>query len=192
MGGTLGPRVGTGGPRFVVSAKQDPEGATLQRIQIVKGWLEGDTYEVDVYDLAGDASGTVDPSTCEPTTAGSSDLCGFWEDPDFDPAERAYYYARVLETPTCRWTTIQCTAATYDCADWDFEACQDLKQTELRSSYTCDCCDPASGLNPTFCEGVDCSDPGALPADQERCCDQVEPIIQERAWTSPIWYQPPG
>ena len=53
-------------------------------------------------------------------------------------------------------------------------------------------CDPAAGLNEEFCVGVDCRDPGALPPDQERCCHQVEPAIQERAWTSPIWYQPPG
>lgn len=194
MGGTLEPRVGGGSPRFVLSAKQDPSGVPLQRIQVVKGWLDGDTYEVQVYDVAGnpDNGATVELDTCEPMGAGASDLCAVWEDPSFDPTERAYYYARVLENPSCRWSTYQCANASYDCADWSFDACQALKDDEQRSNYTCDCCDPAAGLNPTFCEGVDCSDPGALPADEERCCHQVEPVIQERAWTSPIWYRPSG
>jgi hypothetical protein len=169
-------------------------GAPLQRIQIVKGWLDGDSYEVRLYDVAGDADNGagIDLQTCERRGEGFADLCGVWEDPDFDPAERAYYYARILENPTCRWTTRQCATADYDCGEWDYDACQALARDELRSNYTCDCCDPASGLNGAFCEGVACSDPGVLPADRERCCHQVEPIIQERAWTSPIWYQPPG
>lgn len=194
MGGTLEPRVGSSGPRFVLSAKQDLSGVSLQRIQVVKGWLDGDTYEVQVYDVAGNPENgaTVDLDTCTPSGAGASDLCTVWTDPDFDPTQRAYYYARVLENPTCRWSTYQCANASYDCADWSYDACQALKDDEDRSNYTCDCCDPAAGLNPTFCEGVDCTDPGALPPDEERCCHQVEPVIQERAWTSPIWYQPPG
>jgi hypothetical protein len=195
MGGTLGPRVGSGGPRLVVLARQDPIGLPLQRIQIVKGWLEGGEYQVQVYDVAGDPNNgaTVSLDSCEPSGAGDADLCNVWEDPDFDPAERAYYYARVLENPSCRWTTLQCAAAEYDCNDWDFEACQTLKRDEQRSNYTCDCCDPASGLNQAFCESVDCSEPSRISKDLEACCaEDHRRSIQERAWTSPIWYDPPG
>jgi hypothetical protein len=178
---------------FVVSAKQDAMGVPLQRIQIVKGWLAGSDYQVTVYEVAGnpDNGASVDLDTCTPQGEGFGDLCTVWQDPDFDPTERAYYYARVLENPVCRWTSSQCAAAGYDCNDWDYAQCQML-HNDQQSSYTCDCCDPAAGLNTTFCDSVDCSDPGALPAAEERCCHQVEPIIQERAWTSPIWYQPPS
>jgi len=196
MGGTLASAPDSVSPMFVVSARQDPIGAPLQRIQIVKGWLEGEDYQVQVYDIAGDANNgaSVDLGTCERQGEGFGDLCSVWQDPDFDPSQRAYYYARVLENPSCRWTTWQCSTAEYDCNDWNFEVCKALKddQNGAQSNYTCDCCDPATGLNEGFCESVDCSDPGLLSEPEERCCHQVEPSIQERAWTSPIWYQPPG
>jgi hypothetical protein len=182
MGAALGPAPGGSAPRFVVSARQDPTGAPLQRIQIVKGWLEGDAQQVTVYDVAGNANNgaTVDLATCEPSGAGAADLCSVWEDPDFDPAERAYYYARVIENPTCRWSSHQCVEAGYDCEN-------PTREIDL------DCCDPAAGLNVAFCEAVDCSDPDSLPPAEARCCvPRVEPMIQERAWTSPIWYRPPG
>jgi hypothetical protein len=194
MGGNLSPQPGSSGPMFVVSAKQDPMGAPLQRIQIVKGWLDGGDYAVDVFDIARnpDNGASVDLDTCELQGDGAGDLCQVWQDPQFDPAQRAYYYARVLENPTCRWTTWQCSTAEYDCNDWDYDECKALKEDPegSKSNYTCDCCDPAAGLNDEACDGVDCSDPGALPEVEERCCYQVEPSIQERAWTSPIWYQP--
>jgi hypothetical protein len=193
MGGTLSQQPGSSAPMFVVSAKQDPMGAPLQRIQIVKGWLDGNDYEVEVYDIAGnpDNGASVDLDTCEAEGDGAADLCQVWQDPRFDPAQRAYYYARVLENPTCRWTTWQCSTAEYDCNDWDYDECKALND-DLKSNYTCDCCDPAVGLNEAVCASVDCSDPGALLEVEERCCHQVEPSIQERAWTSPIWYQPPS
>ena len=192
MGGTLDPQPSSSAPMFVVSAKQDATSVPLQRIQIVKGWLEGDEYQVQVYEVAGDRDngGSVDLATCAPQGEGFGDLCGIWQDPDFDPSERAYYYARVIENPTCRWTTYQCTGATYDCADWDVEACDELKRSG-QSSYTCDCCDPGAGLNVAWCDSIDCTDPSSLPPADARCCvPRVEPVIQERAWTSPIWYQP--
>jgi hypothetical protein len=199
MGGNLGARTSAGGPRFVVSAKKDRLGAPLQRIQIVKGWLQDGEQRVEVYNVAGDPDNgaTVDLKNCALKGSGASDLCTVWEDPDFDPTERAYYYARVIENPTCRWSTWQCSAADYDCNDWDYEACVELQKAMgdkyPQSSYLCDCCDPATGLNVEWCEAVDCSDPDSLPADQARCCvPRVEASIQERAWTSPIWYQPPG
>lgn len=194
MGGRLGTQVGEGGPKFVVSARQDPTGAPLQRIQVIKGWLEGGEQQIQVYEVAGepDNGASVDLNTCAPLGDGASDLCSVWEDPDFDPSQRAYYYTRVIENPTCRWTTWQCSAADYDCSEWNYEQCVET-QTSSGNSYLCDCCDPAAGLNVEWCEAVDCSDPTNLPAAEARCCvPRVETSIQERAWTSPIWYQPPG
>ena len=181
MGGTLPPRVGSSAPRFVLSAKQDATSAPLQRIQIVKGWLQGQDYQVQVYEVAGDPNdgASVDMDTCEPQGEGFADLCKVWEDPDFDPSQRAYYYARVIENPSCRWTTRQCVAASYDCND-------PVRQIDL------DCCDPVVGLNVDWCASVDCSNPDSLPTADARCClPRLQPTIQERAWSSPIWYQPP-
>jgi hypothetical protein len=118
MGGDL--RVATSNaPNFMVYALRDPIGANLDRIQIVKGWLDsaGKTHE-KVYDVA--VSGgrkigsdgrcktpvgnTVDLEAATWTnTIGASELATVWTDPDFDPKEKAFYYARVLEIPTPRW-----------------------------------------------------------------------------------------
>ena len=194
MGSTLDPQPASSAPIFVVSAMQDSTSAPLQRAQIVKGWLDGDDYQVRVFEIAGDPNNgaSVDLDTCAREGEGFPDLCGVWQDPDFDPAQRAYYYARVLENPSCRWTTWQCSTAQYECSDWDYAACVARKDELLPSDFSCDCCDPATGLRPAFCAEVDCRDPGLLLEAEERCCHQVEPTIQERAWTSPIWYQPPG
>ncbi len=182
MGGTLDPQPESSAPMFVVSAKQDVTGVPLQRIQIVKGWIEGVDYKVKVYEVAGDPDNgaSVDLDTCAPQGEGFGDLCNVWQDPDFDPSERAYYYARVIENPTCRWTTYQCTEKNYDCDN-------PLREIDF------DCCDPTAGLNVDWCGSIDCSDPDSLPPADARCClPRVEPVIQERAWTSPIWYQPPS
>jgi len=182
MGGTLDPQPESSTPMFVVSAKQDVTGVPLQRIQIVKGWIEGVDYKVKVYEVAGDPDNgaSVDLDTCAPQGEGFGDLCNVWQDPDFDPSERAYYYARVIENPTCRWTTYQCTEKNYDCDN-------PLREIDF------DCCDPTAGLNVDWCGSIDCSDPDSLPPADARCClPRVEPVIQERAWTSPIWYQPPS
>jgi hypothetical protein len=199
MGGELGPRVGDGGPRFVVTAKQDPLGAPLQRIQVVKGWIEGGESQVEIFEVAGnpDNGASVDLDTCATEGSGASDLCTVWEDPSFDPSQRAYYYARVIENPTCRWTTWQCSTADYDCSEWDYDACVELMRAEgskyPESSYLCDCCDPATGLNVDWCDAVDCNNLENLTDQEARCClPRVETSIQERAWSSPIWYQPPG
>ena len=100
-------------------ALRDPIGANLDRIQIVKGWLGKDgKLEEKVYDVAWSddrlpgadgklppVGNTVDvPNASWTNTIGSSELITVWEDPDFDPAERAFYYARVIEIPTPRWT----------------------------------------------------------------------------------------
>jgi hypothetical protein len=121
MGGTL-PRKPSGAkaPNFLVIALRDPIGANLDRVQIVKGWLDakGETHE-QVHDVAwsGDrkpgrdgklpaVGNTVDAKTASWTnTIGASELSTVWTDPDFDPKQKAFYYARVLEIPTPRWST---------------------------------------------------------------------------------------
>ncbi|MDJ0851912.1 MAG: DUF3604 domain-containing protein [Myxococcota bacterium] len=121
MGGDLpGRPSGARAPTFMVFALRDPIGANLDRIQIVKGWLDakGKAHE-KVYDVAwaGDrepgadgklpaVGNTVDAKTASfSNTIGRSELGTVWTDPDFDPARKAFYYARVLEIPTPRWST---------------------------------------------------------------------------------------
>jgi hypothetical protein len=160
--------------RFFAYAMQDigtPDhpGTPLQRIQIVKGWIgrDGRTHE-RVFDVAGgpNAAG-VDRDTCAPTGPGAAELCTVWTDPTFDPAQPAFYYARVLENPSCRWSTRLCKAVGVD---------------------------PLSPLCPVQAAQKSQGDP---KAEWENCCfDErndpfVTPLVQERAWTSPIWYKPP-
>lgn len=140
-------------PSFLVAAMKDPQSGNLDRIQIVKGWVDahGKAQE-QVYDAVwGDADrrklnrrgelpvvgSTVDAKTATWTnTIGNAELITVWKDPDFDPAVKAFYYARVLEIPTPRWTT-------YDAVRFSEE----------------------------MAKGAPVS-------------------IQERAYTSPIWYSP--
>jgi hypothetical protein len=147
MGGDLpAAQPGSGSPRFLASAIRDPDSNLLQRIQIIKGWIDdqGRTHQA-VYDVAGnpDNGASVNPDTCEVSGSGYHQLCSTWQDPDFDPSRSAVYYARVLENPACRWSTYQCN---------------ELPVAER----------PAS-----------CSDAS------------TDKTIQERAWTSPIWYTAP-
>jgi hypothetical protein len=121
MGGDLRRAEGSKGPSFLVAALKDPMGANLDRIQVVKGWLNADgALEEKVYDVAwGDAErrkpgrdgkvpavgNTVDiPNASWTNTIGDPELIAVWKDPDFDASERAFYYARVIEIPTPRWT----------------------------------------------------------------------------------------
>ncbi len=151
MGGELSRAASGEKPTFLVAARMDPMGGNLDRIQIVKGWLDdaGNTHE-KVYNVAwsGDRKlnrdGRLDPvgntvdvkNAIWTNTIGAPELITVWEDPDFDPDQRAFYYARVLEIPTPRWTA-------YDAKYYN--------------------------LNPG---------------------PEVEMITQERAYTSPIWYNP--
>jgi hypothetical protein len=158
MGGDLPAAPAGAAPRFVLSALRDPgtdaqPGTRLQRLQVVKGWLaaDGKTHE-RVYDIAGhsDDRADVDLASCQPRGPGADALCAVWTDPDFDPAERAVWYARVIENPTCRWTTRVCNAG-----------------------------------------GVRCDDPASVGEGFEACCDaKVPKTVQERSWTSPIWFTP--
>jgi len=133
MGGELhGPPPGAqdgagapGAPRLAVWALRDPgraeaPGVPLERVQIVKGWREADgTLRQRVVDVAGPAetaTDAVDPASCAPPEQGPDDLCTVWEDPDFDPTRPAFWYARVLQRPTCRWHAFVCAGARVDCA----------------------------------------------------------------------------
>ena len=121
MGGDLAAKPDNAdAPTFMVYALRDPVGANLDRIQIIKGWLgaDGKTQE-KVFDVAwsGDrkvgqsgkvppVGNTVDTKKANFTnTIGASELAAVWTDPDFKPAEKAFYYARVIEIPTPRWST---------------------------------------------------------------------------------------
>lgn len=134
-------------PVFTVAALKDPVGANLDRIQIVKGWLDRDgTTREKVFDVAlSDARkpGTPVGDTVDRDTAtysndiGSAMLKAEWQDPEFDAEETAFYYARVLQIPTPRWTL-------YDKVNYGIEN---------------------------------------VPA-------HIPQVIQERAYTSAIWYTP--
>jgi hypothetical protein len=151
MGGDLKAAPAGKAPAFLIRAMRDPDGANLDRVQVIKGWLDvsGKTHE-QVFDVAwsGDRKPGVDgklpavgntvnvPDASYTNTIGAPYLDAYWKDPAFSPAERAFYYVRVLEIPTPRWTT------------------HDAKIFKV-----------------------------ALPKD-------VPASIQERAYTSPIWYAP--
>ncbi|MDH5426695.1 MAG: DUF3604 domain-containing protein [Nitrospirota bacterium] len=151
MGGDL--KRSTKAPTFMVRAVRDPDGANLDRVQIIKGWLDknGKTHE-QVYDVAWSdkrkpgkngklpaVGNTVNVKDASYTNAiGAPFLQAYWKDPKFDAGQRAFYYVRVLEIPTPRWTT-------YDAKVFGVK----------------------------------------LPTD-------VPASIQERAYTSPIWYTPAG
>jgi hypothetical protein len=154
MGGDLrGAQVGKS-PAFLIRAIRDPDGANLDRIQIIKGWLDatGKTHE-KIWDVAVSGNRPIDNNgrcssavgntvnvkeAAYTNSIGAPALETYWMDPDFDAAQRAFYYVRVIEIPTPRWTT-------YDAKIFGVE----------------------------------------LP-------DDVPSSIQERAYTSPIWYTPQG
>jgi hypothetical protein len=151
MGGDLGKQQGDRSPRFLVVASKDALGANLDRIQIVKGWVDASGQQQDrVFDVSwsgqrtAGANGKLPPvgNTVDLRTAtyqnsiGAAQLATVWEDPTFDPAMPALYYARVIEIPTPRWSTYDSVRA-------------------------------------------------GLPL-----LDGAPATIQERAWSSPIWYRP--
>ena len=119
MGADL-PADGERAPAFYAWAIRDPNTVGLQRLQIVKGWIEDGEHQETVVDVACSDGGTVDPGTqrCPDNGAtvdlatcdvnadkGAGELAAVWQDPDFDPAQHAFYYVRVLENPKCRWST---------------------------------------------------------------------------------------
>ncbi len=151
MGGDLPVYHNDGPPRFLLWAAKGVDGRKLQRVQVIKGWREDGESRERVYDVLCSDGLTPNPLSrrcpdngagvslkdCSVTgDRGATELKGLWEDPDFDPGQGAFYYARVLENPGCRWST-------YD----------------------------------------------ALRLGREPPVD-APAIIQERAWSSPIWYSP--
>ena len=150
MGGELEGEAGAA-PSFLVWAMADEISAPLQRLQVIKGWEENGQTQEQVFDVACSDGAQVDPTThrcpdngarvfaedCSiSTNVGAAELKAQWRDPGFDPGQAAFYYVRVLENPTCRWST------------WE----------ALRAGV-----EPRSDLPRT---------------------------LQERAWSSPIWYRP--
>ncbi|MEO0321693.1 MAG: DUF3604 domain-containing protein [Myxococcota bacterium] len=171
-------------PRLGVIAEADPgtdahPGAPLARLEVVRGRLgEGGHVTVDVVPLVEDEQVGGDPleAGCA-VPEGPRTLCATWSDPDFDADRPAFYYVRVLEAPTCRWTTRACLGELpLDCV---------LPASDLERA----CCAPAVGLHPPECTTVDCA---RRPNDP--CCEEarVEAMIQERAWSSPIYTGPEG
>ena len=179
MGGVLNPAAQQDGPRFFVSAHRDPGTSTalgnpLERIQIIKGWVDkkGETHE-RVVDVAGSPIKDlgVDPISCEVTATGANSLCAVWTDPSYDPRVSAFYYARVLESPSCRWSTRQCQSLginplAENCQDQLVNARELTQELGASADAFDNCCIDAS-LEPFY-----------------------SPVIRERAWTSPIWLQP--
>jgi hypothetical protein len=153
MGADLHPAPeGAQGPSFLVAALKDPLSGNLDRIQIIKGWVDATgAMQEQIYDVvwSGDrqpgADGKVPPvgitvdveNATWTNTIGAPELIAVWQDPDFDPALKAFYYARVIEIPTPRWTAYD--AAYFEEADF---------------------------------------------------APEVPMTLQERAYTSPIWYTP--
>ncbi len=127
MGGDLSPQ-GKKAPTFLVAAAKDPIEGNLDRIQIVKGWVDSQgeaqekIYNVALSDGRQDGAqkvgNTVNLKTGEySNTIGAEQLTAFWEDPDFDPAQNAFYYARVLQIPTPRYSLLDSIALGIDWAD---------------------------------------------------------------------------
>lgn len=117
MGGDL-PVANGKTPQFIVWATKDPIGPGLDRIQIIKGWLDDGEMKEKIYNVAVSdkreirKDGSVEPLKATVNletgdfdgTMGSAELITIWKDPDFDPSQKAFYYARVLQLPTARWT----------------------------------------------------------------------------------------
>jgi hypothetical protein len=144
MGGDLSEAPAGAAPKFMVRVLRDPDGANLDRIQIVKGWLDesGELHET-VVDIACSDDRRIRNDRCErpvgntvnveqatySNTIGDALLFGFWSDPDFDASHRAIYYVRVLEIPTPRWTT-------YDAAFFGVDRPEDVPATHQERAYT--------------------------------------------------------
>ncbi len=117
MGSPMGATIAVDGPpRFFIQAFQDPgtsgkPGTPLAQLEVVKVWRdESGNHREQVIAVAGDPVDPVSgaPTSCAVTPAGAASLCAVWQDPDYDPQLPALYYARVLEQPSCRWSTWQC------------------------------------------------------------------------------------
>lgn len=145
MGGELRGHTAGAAPTFLIRALRDPNWANLDRVQVIKGWLDADgSLKEKIYDVAvsgerkigsdgrarDPVGNTVDVAAAAFTnTIGAPALSAYWKDPDFDPAERAFYYVRVLEIPTPRWTT-------YDAKFFGIELPKNVPSTLQDRAYT--------------------------------------------------------
>jgi hypothetical protein len=144
MGGDLHSAPRGKAPSFLVAALRDPIGANLDRIQIIKGWVEDGEAQERIYDVAvsdGRSIGadgrcktpvgnTVDVENATwKNTIGDPELIAVWTDPDFDAGQRAFYYARVIEIPSPRWTA-------YDAKRFDIEMPSEVPMTTQERGYT--------------------------------------------------------
>jgi hypothetical protein len=144
MGGDLQTRPGSAtAPTFMVYALRDVSGANLDRIQIIKGWLDENGAQEKVYDVVWSddrqpgrdgklppVGNTVDARTATWTnTIGAADLATVWSDPEFDADQRAFYYARIVEIPTPRWTT-------YDAVRFDVALPAGVPASTQERAYT--------------------------------------------------------
>jgi hypothetical protein len=145
MGGALRQAEADGAPKFLVAALKDPIGANLDRIQIIKGWLDANgELQERVYDVAVSDERVIDADGRSRTpvgntvdianatwfnTIGDPELITVWEDPNFDSNQRAFYYVRVLEIPTPRWTA-------YDARYYGVPAPSDARMVEQERAYT--------------------------------------------------------
>jgi len=144
MGGDLHAAPAGKAPSFLAAAMKDPMSGNLDRIQIVKGWIESDgSLKEKVYDVvwSGDrkpgADGKLPPvgNTVDAKNAtwsnsiGSPELIAVWTDPDFDPEEAAFYYARVIEIPTPRWTA-------YEAKRFNIEMPPEVPMSAQERAYT--------------------------------------------------------
>lgn len=144
MGGDLSGAKPGQTPTLLIQAAKDPDGANLDRVQVIKGWVDasGGTHE-RIYDVAWSGSrtpgtdgklplvgNTVDiPTATYNNSIGAPVLTTAWKDPDFDPSDRAYYYIRVIEIPTPRWTT-------YDAARFGGKLPDGVPATITQRAYT--------------------------------------------------------
>jgi Protein of unknown function (DUF3604) len=111
-------------PTFLVAAMKDPEGGNLDRIQIVKGWVDAADGKLPA------VGNTVDLTTATYTNSiGAPELSAVWTDPQFDPAMRAVYYVRVIEIPTPRWTA-------YDAVRFKVKMAKDVRMITQERAYT--------------------------------------------------------
>jgi hypothetical protein len=144
MGGELSAADKANAPTFLVSALKDPIGANLDRVQIVKGWLNKDgTTDEKVYEVVWAGSRTLNSNGKLPAvgntvnvaeatwtnTIGNIQLTSVWVDPDFDANQKAFYYVRVLEIPTPRWTA-------YDAKYFGITMSEEVPMVQQERAYT--------------------------------------------------------
>ena len=186
MGGDMPAHVSRdASPTIITAAIWDDQIKTkIQQIQIIKGWVDtqGNTHE-KVYTVAGDPGSPLNPqsaidsNTCKARPdLGRERLCAVWKDPLFDPKQHAFYYVRVLEEPVCRYSTLWCRK---------WIGVDPLNTSQCNSQLT-------ALKNGNDAQKLKASQ-GAMCCSNQTTDTFVQPVIQERAWTSPIWYEPsPG